>query len=80
MIELQESTYNWEFMFLAANMDAMAEGATFGIRADKAMTFAADSGGTDIMTRSVSMAYSSYRGGVDNFDIKDMADKLDSKS
>jgi uncharacterized protein YegL len=72
MIELQESEYSWEFMFLAANMDAMAEGASFGIRGSKAMTFTADAGGMDSMMKSVSMSYSSYRDGVDDFDIKDL--------
>lgn len=78
MIELQESTYNWEFMFLAANMDAIEEGASFGIRGSKAMTFTADSGGMDIMMKSVSASYSAYRdtNTSDDFDIKDLASKL----
>ena len=78
MIELQESEYNWEFMFLAANMDAMEEGASFGIRGNKAMTFTADSGGMDKMMRSVSASYSAYRdtNASDDFDIKELASKL----
>lgn len=77
MIELQEGTYSWEFMFLAANMDAVEEGAKFGIRGSKAMTYAADSDGMDVMTKSVSMAFSSYRGGFEDFDIKDMASQVE---
>jgi len=76
MIELQEGTYNWEFMFLAANMDAVTEGASLGIRGSKSMNFTANSGGTDSMMKSVSMAYSSYRSKdvSDDFDIKDLSD------
>lgn len=31
MIEHQQSAYNWQFTFLAANQDAFAEGASLGI-------------------------------------------------
>ena len=76
MIELQEASYSWEFMFLAANMDAATEGASIGIRGSKSMNFTATSGGMDSMLKSVDMAYSSYRskGVSDDFDIKDLSD------
>ena len=31
MIKHQQSAYNWQFTFLAANQDAFAEGASLGI-------------------------------------------------
>ena len=34
MVEQQQSVYEWQFTFLAANQDAFAEGASLGIAAD----------------------------------------------
>jgi uncharacterized protein YegL len=42
MIEHQKAKYAWEFIYLAANQDAIAVGETFGISADSAVTFDAD--------------------------------------
>ena len=42
MIEHQQSAYNWQFTFLAANQDAFSEGASLGIAADGIAGFAAD--------------------------------------
>lgn len=43
MITLQEDVYNWDTVFLGANMDAVAEGASFGTKLDKTMTWGVDS-------------------------------------
>ena len=48
MIEHQKNTYNWEFMFLGANMDAVAEAKKFGIGSDRAVTFENDSHGVQL--------------------------------
>ena len=45
MTEDMQKHYNWEFIFLGANMDAVAEGARFGIRKDRSVTFANDGEG-----------------------------------
>lgn len=45
MIETQQARYGWEFIFLGANMDAVAEGAKMGIRADRAATYSCDGEG-----------------------------------
>lgn len=45
MIEYEKKTYGWEFLFLGANMDAVAEARTFGIGADRSVTFENDSRG-----------------------------------
>lgn len=42
MIDHQQSTYNWQFTFLAANQDAFAEGGTLGIAAAGIAGFAVD--------------------------------------
>ncbi len=38
--------HDWEFVYLGANQDAIHEAAHYGIKAKKAMTFAADAVGT----------------------------------
>ncbi|MCC6458135.1 MAG: VWA domain-containing protein [Caldilineaceae bacterium] len=40
-IKHQQEKYNWEFLFLAANQDAIATAATISIPAGQAMNFAA---------------------------------------
>ena len=44
-----EEKYGWEFVFLGANQDAIAEAAVLGIKANKSMTYAADSAGASEM-------------------------------
>ena len=41
----QERDYSWDFVFLGANMDAVAIGRHLGFAADKSMTYAADADG-----------------------------------
>ena len=48
MIEHQKEKYNWEFIFLGANMDAVAEAKKFGISEDRAVTFKNDSQGVQL--------------------------------
>ena len=45
MIEHQKKRYGWEFMFLGANMDAVAEADKFGVSADRSVTYECDSEG-----------------------------------
>lgn len=47
MIKHQREKYSWEFVFLAANQDAFAEGASMGIPSDTTMAFAATPEGTE---------------------------------
>ncbi|MDR3182724.1 MAG: O-acetyl-ADP-ribose deacetylase [Planctomycetaceae bacterium] len=42
-IKEQTETYNWLFLYLGANQDAIQEAKTFGISSDHAMDFRADS-------------------------------------
>lgn len=39
MIKHQSIVYNWEFMYLGANQDAIQVGATFGISAQRSMSY-----------------------------------------
>lgn len=46
MIERQKNRYGWEFIFLGANIDAVAEAKRFGIDETHAANYHADSKGT----------------------------------
>ncbi|MGN0975602.1 MAG: hypothetical protein ACI4OL_06335, partial [Gemmiger sp.] len=61
MIERQQKKYNWEFLFLGANIDAAREAARFGIRADRAADYHADSTGTQVVYEAVSEAVCQVR-------------------
>ena len=61
MIERQKEKYGWEFLFLGANIDAAREAARFGINADYAADYHADSRGTNVIYETVSDAISHVR-------------------
>lgn len=61
MISTQQDVFNWSFLFLAANQDAIAEGARMGIGAHQNVNFAATGAGVLGMSRRVSEAVSSVR-------------------
>lgn len=61
MIERQKERYNWEFIFLGANIDAAAEAARFGISANRAARFENDSAGTILNYSVVSEAIGKMR-------------------
>ena len=61
MIERQRETYGWEFLFLGANIDTAREAARFGIRADCAADYHADSIGTEAVYKSVCEAVCQVR-------------------
>ena len=61
MIERQKEKYGWEFIFLGANIDAAKEAARFGIQADRAVNYHADSVGTGVIYEAVSEAVCSVR-------------------
>jgi len=48
LIEKHKTKYGWEFMFLGANIDAVAEAARFGVGEDRAVTYACDSAGVQL--------------------------------
>ena len=61
MIARQKEKYGWEFLFLGANIDAAQEAARFGISADCAADYLADSAGTGVIYEAVSEAVCSVR-------------------
>ena len=61
LIRRQQEKYGWEFIFLGANIDAAREAARFGISADRAANYHADSRGTAVIYDAVSEAVSNVR-------------------
>ncbi len=63
MIEHEKEKYQWEFMFLGANIDAVREAGRFGIAANRAVRYEHDRRGTrlnyDVMEKAVSFARAS---------------------
>lgn len=58
MVEKQKEKYGWEFLFLGANIDAIAEAERFGIKADRAVNYECDEEGTAINFKVLSKAVS----------------------
>ncbi len=56
MIERQKEKYHWEFLFLGANIDAVAEAARFGINSHHAVNFENDRAGTRLNYQVLSNA------------------------
>ena len=61
MVERQKSKYGWEFLFLGANMDAIAVAGRFGISADRAVNYECDREGTLLNYRELSRSVSAMR-------------------
>lgn len=61
LIEEKKEKYGWEFLFIAANIDAEKTAATFGIREDHAVNYHADAEGTEVLFDAVSDAICGMR-------------------
>lgn len=61
MIEHQKCKYGWEFIFLGANIDAIAAAEKFGIDKDRAVNYNADSEGTVLNYEVISETVSCLR-------------------
>ena len=61
MITRQKEKYGWEFLFLGANIDAAREAARFGIDADRAANYHADSVGTGVIYETVCETVCDFR-------------------
>lgn len=62
MIKHQNETYQWEFIFLGANIDAESVGTTLGIKAGNSMTFACNSTSVADSFGTMSKSVGGYRG------------------
>lgn len=71
MINTQKEKYNWEFIFLGANIDAIGTARSFGINEDRAVNYHSDSVGTKLNYEVISETISSFRTGEIKADWKD---------
>lgn len=62
MVEHQKDVYNWEFVFMGANIDAIAAGTDLGISMQNTLNYAATPAGTQNLYKSISENMSTYRG------------------
>lgn len=60
MIERQTNQYNWQFIYLGANQDAIATATTYGISANKTMNFHATGQSVNAMFAATASNVSSY--------------------
>jgi len=60
-IERQKEKYGWEFIFLGANIDAVQTAGRFGITADRAIDYIADSEGTELNFKVMASTVASFR-------------------
>jgi uncharacterized protein YegL len=63
MVEYQKSKYDWEFLFLGANIDAVSTAAQFGIDEDYAVDYHADEAGTQLNYEAVHEVVLNVRSG-----------------
>ncbi len=54
MIESEKEKHSWEFLFLAANIDAVETASRMGIRPDRSVDYLADDVGTQVAYAAVS--------------------------
>jgi Uncharacterized protein encoded in toxicity protection region of plasmid R478, contains von Willebrand factor (vWF) domain len=61
LIENYQKEYDWQFIFLGANIDAVDTASQMGIRKDRAVNFHADSKGLEVNYRTINEAVTSLR-------------------
>jgi uncharacterized protein YegL len=61
MIERQTKDYNWQFIFLGANIDALSTAKSFGIQAQFSSNYTANAIGTQSVYDGVTRVVSKYR-------------------
>ncbi len=61
MIARQREKYGWEFLFIGANIDAVATASRYGIDKDRAVNYNADAQGTKVVYEAVSQAVTNVR-------------------
>jgi len=60
LISTNENTNGWDFTFLGANLDAISEGSSLGVRGGKSFNYVATAAGIKDMTRSLGKYATDY--------------------
>lgn len=63
LVQRQQERFGWEFMFLGANIDAIATAGQMGIRADRAANYHADAEGLPLVYSAISDTVARMRAG-----------------
>lgn len=81
MIRRQEEEYGWEFIFIAANIDAVETAEHIGIRKERAANYRQDGAGIGVMFGSMCEAISSVRANspIDKSGWREMLDRDNGK-
>jgi hypothetical protein len=61
MVTHQREKYQWEFVFMGANIDAISAGTSLGVTATNSVNYVASAAGTHELYGSVSRSLGSYR-------------------
>ncbi|MBR4081179.1 MAG: VWA domain-containing protein [Clostridia bacterium] len=61
MIQRQQDKYGWEFLFLAANIDAIAAAGSMGISPDRAVNYVPDAAGQAVYREELCAAMAEVR-------------------
>jgi hypothetical protein len=78
MVTTQQEVYKWQFVFLGANIDAFATGASYGVGVNNSMNYDASHGGVLRSYACVTDTLSHYRSGVlGSMDVQATAKQLD---
>lgn len=75
MVERQKEKYDWEFLFLGANIDAIDVAGRFGISPDRAINYECDSRGTQVNYRAITKAVSGFRRAKNRFECGNAMDE-----
>ena len=70
MTKHQQDKYNWEFVFLGANLDAVHEADTLGFKTANAVNYSASSAGTMSAYRGITKGVGMMRGLSDSDELK----------
>lgn len=63
-VKTQQEQYNWQFVFLGANIDAFAAGANFGVLSQSTMQYNPTANGVFVKYAAVTASLASYRSGA----------------
>ena len=61
LISNVEEKFEWEFLFIGANIDAIKEGSKFGIRRERSVNYKADKKGNKVVYETISKTITNYR-------------------
>ncbi len=77
MVEKKKAKHNWEFLFLGANIDAIAEAGRFGIDAKRAVNYKCDGAGTKLNYEVLGKTVARMRACTSAKEMNDLMEEAD---